>query len=191
MNRYRIGRIVGQWVNFTPPIRGGIFIENTACNSPNAAWTDTVDQSLSPESSPPSTPIQNRKGFRSSSASAHGPTSTTSKSPEVSQHEPNNAEMVDQAHIDDLMEYPSLDPQTQQAIVQKYRTLHHTIQAEGFYDCKYGEYGKELIRYSGIFTCFLVALNSGWYITSAALLGLFWVCQKTNVSGDRTMADGT
>ena len=188
MNRYRMGRIVGQWVNFTPPIRGGIF-NNTACNPVKIPSPDSADPSLSPDTSPPSTPIQTRKGSRSSSPATHDPTSTTSKTPEVSQHEPNNAEMVEQAHIDDLREYPSLDPQTQQAIVQKYRTLHHTIQAEGFYDCRYGEYGKELIRYSGIFTCFLVALKSGWYISSAALLGLFWVCQDTNISGDRTMTD--
>lgn len=179
MNRYRIGRIEGQWVNFTPPIRGGIFNQYTVCNTLSILGTDSAYQSAPRNSSAPSTPIQSRKNFRSSSPSTHDATPT--KALEISQIEPNNAEMVEQAHIEDLRDYPSLDAQTQQAIVQRYRTLHHTIKAEGFYDCRYGEYGKELVRYTCIFACFLVTLKAGWYITSAALLGLFWVCPRTNV----------
>lgn len=86
-----------------------------------------------------------------------------------------NTQLVKQALEDDLDQYPSLDAVTQHAIVEKYRNLHQKIKDEGYYDCQYREYAKEMGRYLCIFTAFLIALRSGWFIISAALLGLFWV----------------
>ena len=75
----------------------------------------------------------------------------------------------------DIRDYPSLDAQTQQSITKKYQALHQRIKDEGFYDCRYTEYGKELVRYSLLFALFIVCLRAEWHLTSAAFLGLFWV----------------
>lgn len=89
--------------------------------------------------------------------------------------EPDNASVVKQALEDDMENYPSLDAETQQNIVQKYRDLHEEVKVGGYYDCRYREYAKELARYLCIFSSFFIALRAGWYTASAALLGLFWV----------------
>ena len=75
----------------------------------------------------------------------------------------------------DLCDYPSLDAKTQRNITLKYQALHQRVKDEGFYDCHYIEYGKELVRYTILFTIFITLLRSEWYLTSAAFLGLFWV----------------
>ena len=75
----------------------------------------------------------------------------------------------------DLESYPSLDSATQQNITKKYQALHQRIKDEGYYDCRYMEYGKEFVRYSFLFALFLVSLRAEWYMTSAVFLALFWV----------------
>jgi delta8-fatty-acid desaturase len=71
----------------------------------------------------------------------------------------------------DKAKYPSLDPQTQDNIVQKYRELQKRIEAEGLYRCNYTSYGIELIRYGIALAMFFILLRSDWYITSALPLG--------------------
>ena len=70
---------------------------------------------------------------------------------------------------------PSLDQNTQRDIAMKHQRLHERIKREGFYECNYSEYGKELIRYAILFACFVGFLRAEWYMVSAAFLGLFWV----------------
>ena len=77
---------------------------------------------------------------------------------------------------DDLAAYPSLDAATQGEIVRQYQALHERVKNEGFYDCRYTEYLKETVRYCALFSIFLLLLRAEWYLTSAACLGLFWVC---------------
>ena len=80
-----------------------------------------------------------------------------------------------QQEIDlDKAKYPSLDPQTQANIVEKYRDLEKRIDAEGLYQCRYSSYGIEALRYTFLFVSFLYLLRSGWYITSAIPLGCLW-----------------
>lgn len=74
-----------------------------------------------------------------------------------------------------VCENPSLDAQTQQNITVKYRELHQQVKNRGLYDCHYIEYGKEAVRYLTLFGIFIGFLRSGWYLTSACFLGLFWV----------------
>ncbi|RYP05156.1 hypothetical protein DL764_004010 [Monosporascus ibericus] len=74
----------------------------------------------------------------------------------------------------DIQDYPSLDPAVQQDIIQKYRVLQRRIEEEGLYECRYSQYGKELVRYTILFTISMVALYYRWYMTSAIFLGLFW-----------------
>lgn len=178
MNRYRIGRVTGPWINFTPPIRGGKFSPKAHNGSSNALETPSVHaEALSK--------FFHGEDSTSESEDSSSPTSpcTTLPKPgvEVLQlppDEPNNAKVVKQALEDDIAQYPSLDATTQQAIVQKYRELHDRVKKEGFYECRYREYVKELVQYVSIFAVFIVALRAEWYMTSAALLGLFWVCPK-------------
>ena len=81
-----------------------------------------------------------------------------------------------QKEIDkDVFEYPSVDEVTQREITQRYKALHQRVKDEGFYDCRYIEYGKEVCRYSLLFMLFMVSLRYEWYITSACFLGAFWV----------------
>jgi delta8-fatty-acid desaturase len=80
-----------------------------------------------------------------------------------------------QQEIDfDIAKYPSLDPQTQANIVQKYRELGVRVEAEGLYQCRYSSYAIECARYLFFFGSFLFLLKSGWYITSAIPLGCLW-----------------
>ncbi|KAK3349246.1 fatty acid desaturase [Lasiosphaeria hispida] len=74
----------------------------------------------------------------------------------------------------DILEYPPLEDAVQQEIVRKFRVLHQQVYDDGYYDCRYLEYGKEAVRYSMLFAMFFVALRYEWYMTSAAFLGLFW-----------------
>ncbi|KAF2470512.1 delta 8-(E)-sphingolipid desaturase [Lindgomyces ingoldianus] len=73
-----------------------------------------------------------------------------------------------------ILDYPSLDEETQQSIRLHYRALHQEIINRGLYQCRYSEYGKESIRYAVLFCAFLYLLLTGWYLTSAIFLGLFW-----------------
>ena len=85
---------------------------------------------------------------------------------------------IQQGVYHDLRDFPSLAPAVQQDIVHKYRLLHRQIQDEGLYDCRYIEYGKEMVRYLSLFAVFLFAIYHAWYLTGAVFLGLFWVCSS-------------
>lgn len=78
-----------------------------------------------------------------------------------------------------IRDYPSVDPAVQQDIIDKYRVLQQRIKDDGLYECPYLDYGKEMIRYSILFTVSMVSLHYEWYMTSAVFLGLFWVCSPS------------
>ncbi|KAL8882098.1 MAG: hypothetical protein Q9215_006375 [Flavoplaca cf. flavocitrina] len=168
MNSYRVGRIAGTWVNFTPPIRGGLFAQYEK-NGPADISKDPISihaQQLSQFFSTTSPTLDLKP--EDDSICTEG---TTVPEPPSNM---DNTELVKQALDHDLDQYPSLDALTQRAIVEKYRALHQKIKAEGYYDCQYRQYAKEMGRYLCIFAAFFVALKYEWFITSAALLGLFW-----------------
>lgn len=208
MNKYRIGRIDQAWVNFTPPIRGGIFRPITSddfssSDEDSQSETSSLDyssatsiedevkgalgpingcRSTAPRLSPCPTSQASSGAFRSSSstkainhtkASTRAPHSTTNP-PHQQTAKSYTASIVQKEIDDDLRDYPSLDPFTQQNITLKYQKLHQTVKDEGFYNCRYSEYGKEFLRYSLFFALFITTLRAGWYMTSAAFLGLFW-----------------
>ncbi|KAL2179447.1 fatty acid delta-6 desaturase [Thermothelomyces heterothallicus CBS 202.75] len=74
----------------------------------------------------------------------------------------------------DLAKYPSVEPETQDAIVEKYRRLHERIKAEGLYECNYRAYAIEASRYTLLFGLMLVCLRWKWYVASAFFCGCFW-----------------
>jgi len=71
---------------------------------------------------------------------------------------------------------PSVDPETQMAIMIEYRALHEQFKSEGLYKPRYDAYAWECLRYAALFAAFGYFLYAKWYMTSAVFLGLFWVC---------------
>ncbi len=212
-----MGRIDLPWVNFTPPIRGGLFRQlgddettsssddddlDSSRGSANSSSTsiDTIKSSL-----PPTPRAALRKSIYSPKGStidelrrpittqvdiepsgnglADNPTNTRNDKPEVHHQSPTvYVTSTVQKEIDDnVHDYPSLDAITQRNITIKYQALHQRVKDEGFYDCRYREYAKEAVRYVALFSVFFIALRSGWYMTSAAFLGLFWVSYRTGI----------
>jgi delta8-fatty-acid desaturase len=72
-------------------------------------------------------------------------------------------------------ENPSVDVETQKAIIIEYRALHEQFKSQGLYQCNYSAYAWESLRYLALFVAFGYFLHIKWYITSATFLGLFWV----------------
>lgn len=174
MDKYRIGRIKMPWTNMTPPIRGGVY------NRADDSTASSDDDSLASDASTPASSVTSAEDTAVETVSKPQACSKRVqawKSEEPSEHlspEAYAANMVQKEVDDDHRDYPSLDPQTQGLITEKYQQLHERVKQEGFYDCPYYDYGKEFLRYSVLFALFVVALRAEWYITSSAFLGLFW-----------------
>ncbi|EAQ83709.1 hypothetical protein CHGG_10113 [Chaetomium globosum CBS 148.51] len=164
MKAFRIGRKPpGIWTNKTPPIRGGLYQKEattppSATATPDTSNVDSVDSVQEPQyvwrvSDDPAS--AGKKVFAGDAAAY--------------------TDWVEKQEIkQDLTDYPSLDPEVQEGIARKYRALHQRVHDEGFYNCPYIAYGKEMARYTILFTASIVALRYGWYVTSAFFLGLFW-----------------
>lgn len=193
MKPFRIGRKQGPWVNHTPPIRGGVFYKVTAPVAPSSTTSsescpsdseDNVDDVISQVSSHTSYSVDHADNESDDSGMRQrlgkslgadlkepvGPVSRPSATLRVA-----NAAIARETEKD-LATYPSLDPIVQAEIARKYQILHQRVYDDGLYECPYLDYGKEMIRYSLLFTGFVVALRYEWYMTSAVCLGLFWVC---------------
>ncbi|ORY62487.1 fatty acid desaturase-domain-containing protein [Pseudomassariella vexata] len=200
MKAYRIARKPdGPWLNMTPPIRGGVYrptdtsTDNSDCDDEESSLASSSsscgDRSSSPSDSTSVTSdcttvsvdslvekVQDeaiiRRRIPSKIVPNHHPTNIAA-TPSLTRDE--YTELAIQQEINDcIKEYPSVDPAVQQDIVRKYRVLHQRVQDEGFYDCPYLEYGKEMARYTTLLVASMTALHFGWYMTSAVFLGLFW-----------------
>lgn len=187
MYRYSIGVLVEPWENKVPPIRGGVFRDpdektfsdsdtdlsdaSTMCAESTGSEYESDVDSLTLRGK-----VTNDQDGKHSQANRSTPMSKSDIAVEAYIRKTIQSEIDD-----DMADYPSLDPDTQRIIEAKYRALHQRVKDEGFYQCHYGEYAKELTRYLSIFAMFLTALYHGWYCTSAALLGLFWVSLFANL----------
>jgi delta8-fatty-acid desaturase len=175
MNRYRIGRVEGRWVNFLPPIQGGLF---RPLGKEDEEEADTLPPSSHASSRSPSPPavFDEGEGLRDRKAK---------EAPSVSSMEEDETEKPfdGMAHLDmltkkeiklDLERYPPLDDATQDEIINKYRLLNQRIRDEGLFQCNYRAYGIECCRYTLLFIAMLFFLRLGWYATSGFFLGAFW-----------------
>jgi len=187
MQKYRIGRLINPWKNKTPPIRGGAFSDPDETNS----TASNSDSDLSDATTICASSTCSDSGRQQDNAKPRNVTkqvvvgditdATPSKrSPPLIPHRDTATEALIQKTIqgevdDNIRDYPSLDSWTQREIENRYRALHDRVKNEGFYECHYREYAKELARYLSIFALFMTTLLHGWYWTSACLLGLFWV----------------
>ncbi|KAK6443390.1 hypothetical protein LTR95_000216 [Oleoguttula sp. CCFEE 5521] len=197
MHAYRIGKISGQWENFTPPIQGGVFRSQeeqdaaaaglAALHKLDSASTTGYDSAYVSEDSSDSSvegleDAQMRQRLISGSpkpesvgfASIEDAAFTKAAQDGLSSKETYIANSI-QHNIDaDLDKYPSLDAATQRDIAVKFQALHERVRNEGYYDLRPIEYGKEMLRYTALFIVFVTLLNKGWYFFSACFLGLFW-----------------
>lgn len=192
MQAFVIGRTPpGPWTNSTPPIRGGIYHKqeeeeeavvkvdagrgSAEAEEDTSSWSGHSvggDDDTAQSGNPP--PNVRRR------ASAHKSFPACDAAPEDAinvQQSPSEYTdwTVQQGVNQDLRDYPSLDSDVQLSIIHKYRLLHQKIRDRGLYHCHISEYGKELARYVSLLVVSAVALRHGWYMTSAAFLGLFWV----------------
>ena len=183
MDSYIIGKIEGRWTNFTPPIQGGTFRPYTeGCEDEEEDGKEESNQSsASEQSSEPTSPIfepVDVDGLRRRRMS--NPSSASS----VSSIEPDELDLdAKPSFLDvrtkreimlDIEKYPSLDFESQDSIVGKYRTLRKRLYAEGLFNCNYRSYFIETLRYTLLFSLFIITLRIGWYGTSGAFLGALW-----------------
>jgi sphingolipid 8-(E)-desaturase len=192
MKAFRIGRKPpGIWTNRTPPIRGGVFTKDdeeiplmtvdTLDSSEDSSITDSAD-GLSETSLPTSlSSIGSDTGDdveKPGRASPWKEVSDQAGSPPSKVFVGNpiafTAWAEQQDITRDMASYPPVDPVTQQNIAMKYKALADRVQAEGYYECRYIEYGREAVRYTLLFTLTMVGLYKEWYMSSAFFLGLFW-----------------
>ena len=206
VSAYQIGRIdESSWLNFTPPIRGGLFRKAVVDQEQDSEQDDTEGSSIdsklgSLNSSATSLDILvdgQTEGFKKhvDTQILNAVATTTEglthrripsrKNEETSDRSSTSSDskmtrdaytaQVIQEEVDEcIRDYPSLDAETQEAIRSKYHSLHERVKNEGYYDCRYIEYGKEAIRYSILFGLFIFTLRAGWYLTSSCFLGIFW-----------------
>jgi len=207
MDAYRIGYILEPWINLTPPIRGGVYTKTTNNTEEDASSSVDTDQASdsdcfsvtsnaisldSPASSIGSCEVLKIESIPEPDVEVEVEGLRRRREKEiketvvVSRLSPDAyiAHTVRGEIEDGIRENPSLDQETQRGINLKYQKLHQRVHDEGFYQCRYIEYAKELTRYTLIFTAFILALRTGWYIASACLLGLFWVSHSHTVLTD-------
>ena len=191
MLRYRIGRVEGQWRDLLPPIQGGRFrrkeeigMESRQESMSEEGSQDSSEEERSEEPSPVFEVAEHRKASlrrrRGSRGSASGSSATSLETLEL--EEPSipadksisGPERSQKEAQDELEAFPSLDPTTQTAIVEKYRKLDERIKAERLYDCNYTAYAIEALRYILLATLSYYFLQKQHFALSAAFLGMLW-----------------
>ncbi|KAK5115582.1 hypothetical protein LTR62_001241 [Meristemomyces frigidus] len=184
MLRYQIGKIEGPWVDFVPPIQGGVFRSKEEQEVEHSA--EQRDKLAENDSSAEPSPIfeaADRPSYlrRRRSTGTHSDSSATSIS-DVELGEPakekgenfSGPDHAQQELLFDLDAYPNLDQETQANIVQKYKQLDQRLRDERLYDCNYYAYGIEIIRYTTLAALSYYCLQTGYYALSAIFLGCFW-----------------
>lgn len=183
MRYYQIGqKPPGPWTNLTPPIRGGVYCKEEDLKVEKDASLSGNGDGTSPRPEVEEDDEKKTQNVRQRSPACREiPIHTPAPTAQAFTDQLSPSDFTDwavQQGIDlDTRDYPSLDPDVQLDIAHKYRILHKKVRDQGLYTCRGVEYGKEMIRYVGLFLTFAVALRYGWYMTSAVFLGLFWVCQ--------------
>lgn len=203
MTAYRIGRVQLPWTNLEPPIRGGIHrklgdsddetLSNSAADlnvqtDVESATEDTAEVSSIFSSPPFPLSSSNSSVGCEDDESGRRLVSTSAKTAKLADpaaafptaklsRETYTAALEQQEIADGIRNYPSLDPETQEAIRAEYKALHKLVQEQGHYQCRYSEYAKDMIRYAVLFCTFLYLVRVEWYLTSACFLGMFWVSE--------------
>lgn len=191
MQKYRIGNIEGPWKDFIPPIQGGKFrseeeqqLGSKRQSKEEGCELDSSSHSSSEEPSPVFEPAERgtksaiRRRGSDGAASESSATSLETLAigePAADSKKPTLGDDRTQQELQrDLDIFPSLDATTQAEIITKYNALDKRLRAEGFYNCNYWAYGREVIRYAMFGSLAYYFLQKGWYIPSAVFLGMMW-----------------
>ena len=186
MSRFQIGRIVGPWTNFLPPIQGGHFRRLELALSPDRSRSSSVSSSRSsscsgsptfePQASSSISHVRRRQGgiLEESDLSSLSSYSSVSDLQGTFDKKSDLSDITRREINHDLAKYPSLDPITQAHIVLRYRQFDQQIREAGLYQCNYRAYIPECCRYLFLFGLFLLFLRFGWYGTSGLFLACFW-----------------
>ncbi|CCE85248.1 Piso0_004830 [Millerozyma farinosa CBS 7064] len=83
----------------------------------------------------------------------------------------------------DLESVPSLDYKTQAVLRAKYLELHDTVIKNGFYQCDYWAYVREVIKIGSLFLYSFSFLKLNYIFLSALLMGMAWQ-QMTFIAHD-------
>ncbi|KAL4968631.1 fatty acid desaturase-domain-containing protein [Aspergillus stella-maris] len=148
MRRFVIGRVDvgrGGWVDFLPPVQGGVF---RVLGEEEGEDGQVVDSESAPVYGT-NLKMKHAKAVPVDASTAHAISS-------------------------DMTNYPPLDKETQENIIQRYRQLDARLRAEGLYHCPYSAYAIEGLRYTALFTLFQICLHYGSYTFAGLFLGLFW-----------------
>jgi sphingolipid 8-(E)-desaturase len=154
MKAFRIGKIRQPWINFEPPLRGGVYRKygEEEMDDESDCFTSNSDKSIC---SVDYNELENNPANNLSRVAY-------------------TAAQEQQEIADGMLAYPSVNNETQRAITAEYQALHRQIKEEGFYQCHYVEYGKDALRWLLLFSAFLFLLNAKCYLWSALFLGMFW-----------------
>jgi sphingolipid 8-(E)-desaturase len=195
MRAYRIGSVKLPWVNFVPPLHGGVYRKSaddgldlslpeddlSDRSSETAVYCSSSSTSLAANSSEQLSRSQSITALgRAPSSLGHVHSELVVSSPPWTYlSKAAYTAMLEQKEVHQATQaYPSLDLETQQSISREYRALHERIKVEGHYNCRYSEYAKDAIRWAFLFGLFVFFFSAKWYLTSAVCLGMFWVCRS-------------
>ncbi|GME68866.1 hypothetical protein B5S31_g795 [[Candida] boidinii] len=190
-NKFKIGEIDHSWINFLPPIQGGIYkkIGENLPNDKKPAGTMPVEiipkipqgvilsiekTELYPIKHDPYSYIESYKGvdtyddYQSYKDLKSNISSIIRDPEEIIENYDNN--LVKQ----DLETLPSLDYETQRKISEKYNALHKLLIEKNLYDCPYIEYFYQFCRCLSLFLYFLIFLKIKWLTLSAISIGFCW-----------------
>lgn len=160
MLAFRIGRVAKPWRNIVPPIQ--TFTKVTPMNSAQTlARFKREEQQLC-----------NQNHIKH-----------TVSDDELQQIVPDllkmkqNSKLSDEEIKETLMDlgnFPSLDPETQQHVLNEYRILDAQLVQKGMYQCHYTDYLIECVRYGILLLITHALFVRGFFKLSAVFFGLFW-----------------
>ncbi|KAF2241526.1 delta 8-(E)-sphingolipid desaturase [Trematosphaeria pertusa] len=186
MKQHRLGPIHEPWTNLTPPIRSPEFQQKPAHEKGADVHTNGRRSRRSVDLGSAAAVLNKKLSTTATCTRRTSPTASVdpekqplipasdSAADKKSARERYATALEHKEVVAGLLGNPSVDAETQRAIIMEYRALHEQIKAEGLYSCRYVEYLKESVRYTLLFATFLYLLYSKWYLTSAIVLGLFW-----------------
>lgn len=177
MNAFQIGRIKERWTNFLPPIQGGHFRPYSGDDADDKSQSyfevSSEESSCTPSPNFESDDVATFRQRRSTSTM----NTSISASPLMAETK-SRAYVIDARTEEEILldqsKYPPLDMQHQDNIIKKYRSLNERIHAAGLYKCNYFAYAIEAVRYSVLFSLFLLFLNWGYFCLAGTFLGCFW-----------------
>ncbi|KAL1643244.1 hypothetical protein SLS61_009343 [Didymella pomorum] len=177
---HRIGRLELPWTNLEPPIRNPDYYKNL--EKRQFEELETFRSTDNEESGRERTHVlgsavtaNGKVMTKKLPSTIEGATSCVNVANEKKSHRVRFSIEQEEMEVQEgISENPSLDAETQNAILMDYRKLHDQFKAEGLYQCNYTAYAWELLRYCFLFAVFAYLLYVKWYILSSVFLGLFW-----------------